>query len=108
MHESPAEIIVAVACGWPDRQRVVSLTLPAGATARAAVLAAGLAEDFADLDPAAAPLAVFGAEVSGTYKLRSGDRVDVLRPLLRDPRDARRQMAARGMTIAARSEDDEA
>lgn len=108
MPEGPGGIIVEVACGWPDRQRVVSLLMPAGATAREAVLAAGLAAEFPDLDPAIVPLAVFGAEVVDSYKLRSGDRVDLLRPLLRDPRDARRELAARGKTIAARSADDDA
>ncbi|MGI9330468.1 MAG: RnfH family protein [Gammaproteobacteria bacterium] len=107
MNEGPAKIWVEVAWGWPDRQRVVSLQVAADTTAREVVLAAGLAEDFDGLDPASMPLAVFGAEVADSYALQSGDRVDLLRPLLRDPRDARRDLAARGKTIAARPADDE-
>jgi len=102
MTKDPAEITVQVACGWPERQQVINVTMPAGATAREAVLSAGLAAEFSDLDPATASLAIFGAQVADGYQLRSGDRVDILRPLLRDPRDARREQAARGQTIAAR------
>lgn len=108
MNKRLADIMVEVACGWSARQRVVSLTMPVGATAREAVLAADLAAEFPDLDSAAAPLAVYGAQVADSYQLQSGDRVDILRPLLRDPRDARRELAARGETIAARPAGDKA
>ena len=108
MNKGLAEITVEVACGDSDRQRLVRLTMPVGATARDAVLAADLAAEFPDLDSAAAPLAIFGAEVADSYQLQSGDRVDMLRPLQRDPRDARRELAARGKTIAARPAGDKA
>ena len=108
MTKGEKEIFVEVACVWCEQQLIVSLTMPAGTMAREAALQAGLSEEFPDLDPARAPLAIFGAEVADTHVLNSGDRVDLLRPLQRDPRDARRELAARGKTISAKPEADEA
>jgi putative ubiquitin-RnfH superfamily antitoxin RatB of RatAB toxin-antitoxin module len=39
--------------------------------------------------------AVFGERVAATDYLRDGDRVELLRSLLIDPKDARRRRAAR-------------
>ena len=91
---------VEVVCALPARQRVVQLSLPCGTTARDAVLQSQLAGEFPELELAAAPLAVYGVRVSDDYVLGDGDRVDILRPLRRDPREARRELAARGDTMA--------
>lgn len=98
-------IEVQVAWALPDRQYVVRLRVPEGTTARAAALASGLDRE-ASLangerpDPGRAPLGIFGRVVADDRVLRAGDRVELYRPLPRDPRDARRDAAARGATIA--------
>ena len=71
---------------WPRRFEQVDLQLPEGATVRDAVMAAGWGDD-----PEAVAYAVFGQRVDGDAPLRDGDRVESLRPLLADPKDARRQ-----------------
>ena len=94
MAEEQTTLDCEVACATAERQRVVALRLPRGATAREAVAAAGLQDEFPELDFSSVPLAIFGAEVSGGTVLNSGDRVDILRSLRRDPRDARRLLAS--------------
>lgn len=88
--ELPAiEVVYASA----DRQRVVGLPLTDGLTALAAVRASGLLEEFPELDPAKLTLGVWGRRVPGEERLRSGDRVEIYRPLRFDPRAARREAA---------------
>ena len=94
-----AQISIEVACGLPDRQRVVPVVVPAGTVAREAVARSGLQPEFPQLDFEHAPLAVFGKPVADDYRVRSGDRIELCRPLQRDPRDARRELAAQGLTM---------
>ncbi len=103
MADNPCEAEAAceVACALPQRQQVVSVALRAGTTAREVVLASGLQTKFPELDFEHAPLAVFGRLVEDDYPVQPGDRVEICRPLQRDPRDARRELAAKGLTIGS-------
>jgi putative ubiquitin-RnfH superfamily antitoxin RatB of RatAB toxin-antitoxin module len=100
--EAAATVTVQVACALPDRQRVVTVTLPAGATAREAVAASGLQREFPELDLAACDLGIYGHAVPDQRPVAEGDRVEILRPLVRDPREARRLAAARGEVLGGR------
>jgi len=71
---------------WPRRFERAELELPEGATVRDAVRAAGWSDD-----PEVVAYAVFGQRVEGDALLCDGDRVELLRPLLADPKEARRQ-----------------
>ena len=93
MAEAPA-IVVEVACALPGRQQVVRLSLVAGTTAREAVRASGLGAAFPELDLERCPLGIYGRVVSGNQVLAAGDRVEIYRPLLADPREARRRATA--------------
>ncbi|MDN3518352.1 RnfH family protein [Aquisalimonas lutea] len=86
-------IRIQVACARPEKQRIRSLELPAGTTAREAVQRSGLAAEFPEIDPDRAPLGIYGRHVEDGHVLRDGDRVEVYRPLVIDPREARRQRA---------------
>lgn len=91
----PEQIRVRVVYALPDRQQQVEVTLTAGATVADAVARSGLAERFAALPGESINCAVFGRLVALTDQLENGDRVEILRPLLADPKENRRQAAAR-------------
>ena len=86
---------VEVVCALPDRQRLVQLRVAQGTTLRAAVMLSGLAADFPDIDMTQAPLGIFGKQVKDPdiQTLNEGERVEIYRPLLTDPRELRRQRA---------------
>jgi putative ubiquitin-RnfH superfamily antitoxin RatB of RatAB toxin-antitoxin module len=101
-----AEFIhIEVVCALPDQQKLVSLTVPAGTTARQAVVSSGICADFPQVDMASCPLGIFGKEVEAATLVREGDRIEVYRPLLNDPRDTRRKLAARGLTMGPESQE---
>jgi len=76
----------------PARRRDrVRLELGEGATVADALAACGLAA------PGAA-IGIGGKVVPASRRLRDGDRVELLRPLFHDPREARRQRARRQRT----------
>jgi putative ubiquitin-RnfH superfamily antitoxin RatB of RatAB toxin-antitoxin module len=94
-------IRVEVVAALRSKQAIVRLAVPAGATAADAVSAAALDDTFPDIDIGQSRLAVWGQPVERDQPLRSGDRVEVLRPLTIDPRDARRELAKSGKSMGA-------
>jgi putative ubiquitin-RnfH superfamily antitoxin RatB of RatAB toxin-antitoxin module len=93
-------IDVEVAYAERDRQTLIALRVPAGTTAAAAVELSGLRTAHAGIAPDA-PLGVHGRVVDGDRVLKTGDRVEVYRPLPADPKDVRRRLASEGRTMAA-------
>jgi uncharacterized protein len=83
---------VEVVRAWPRRHESVTVELPPGATVSAAIAASGL-----DLDGIVA-YAVFGERVAADSVLHDGDRVELLRPLQADPKEARRRRARKAKT----------
>ncbi|HET7267862.1 MAG TPA: RnfH family protein [Oleiagrimonas sp.] len=69
------------------------LMLADGATVATAVADSGLAADRPDVRVDDDCLGVFGRRVKPDQVLRDGDRVEVYRPLLLDPMEARRRRA---------------
>jgi hypothetical protein len=78
---------VEVIRAWPHRFESVELDLPAGTTVGDALAASG----FADAGHPA--VAVHGVIATRGTLLNENDRVEVLRPLLVDPKEARRRRA---------------
>lgn len=68
----------------------VVLKLPACSTVADAVAASGLRERHGLLESADLAVAVWGRSVGGDTPLRDRDRVELLRPLRVDPKEARR------------------
>ena len=99
-----AEMIhVEVVFATPDKQQIVALELPAGTSVREAALKSGLDARFEGLDLAKADLGVFGKVVAKPENtpLNDGDRVEIYRPLIADPKEVRKQRAAK---VKARQE----
>ena len=97
--ESDDVIAIEVVAALRDRQALVSLSVPAGTTARRAVGLAALDSRVPGLDVSQCPLAIWGDPVSDQQVLEANDRVEVLRELVIDPRDARRRLATEGQVM---------
>ncbi|HEY6644936.1 RnfH family protein [Povalibacter sp.] len=99
---SPDVIRVRVVYALPERQATVELVLEQGANVAEAVAKSGLAAEFPAISTGPLQCAIFGRVVSPTEALREGDRVEILRPLIADPKQSRRQAAARNPIGRAR------
>jgi putative ubiquitin-RnfH superfamily antitoxin RatB of RatAB toxin-antitoxin module len=86
---------VQVALAWPERQFVVEIELPEGATAAEAIRASGLLARAPGLDTENLAVGIFGERVPLTERVSEGDRVEIYRPLSADPREVRRNRARR-------------
>lgn len=85
---------IEVAYAEPGKQRLLAFQVASGTTARQAVLQSALPTEFPHVDFVAAPIGIFGKKVKDSTPLRTGDRVEVYRALLVDPKENRRRKAA--------------
>lgn len=83
---------VEVAYAGPEGVAIVGVELTDGASVADAIEASGLVPRFGLID-AALGVAIFGQAATRATPLRPGDRVELLRPLRADPKDARRRRA---------------
>lgn len=98
--KAAATIPVEVAYATPKKQRIVALDVPLGTTAYEAVIASNITREFPGIDPESAPMGIFSRLLDGKgrptpreYVLQEWDRVEIYRPLLIDPKQARLQRA---------------
>jgi hypothetical protein len=87
---------VSVVYSLPPEAPQVRLRLPGGSTVGDAIERSGLLDRFPDIDLSINPVGIFGRRCELTATLRTGDRVEIYRPLLADPKDSRRQRVAQG------------
>lgn len=88
---APGGIRVEVVIAWPRRHLARWLRLAEGATVAEAVAAAGFERAMLDQVDG---YAIHGLRVPPGEPLRDGDRLELLRPLQLDPKEARRRRAA--------------
>ena len=86
-------IRINVVCAEAGRQTVLSLDVEAGCTAGEALQRSGILAIHPDVDAGTCGIGIFGHEVARDHRLQAGDRVEVLRPLVEDPRERRRRLA---------------
>lgn len=96
-----ATITVEVAYALPERQRIIELQVVPGTTALEAVKQSGITQEFPEITLATASMGIFSRPLDGKtlplpqdYPLQARDRVEIYRPLLIDPKDARLARAA--------------
>ena len=93
-------ISIEVCYALPDRQDTVRLSLQQGATALQAVEASGFLQKHPDILPDQQnKLGIFGKLVKPDQALRDGDRVEIYRPLIADPKEVRRKRAEEGKAM---------
>ncbi|MDD2046873.1 RnfH family protein [Pseudomonas putida] len=87
------EVVYATA----EQQWLLAVDVAPGTTLREAVRLSGIAEQVPGLDTAACPLGIFGKVVNDAAQqvVAEGDRIELYRPLLIDPKEVRKQRAAK-------------
>jgi len=94
-------VIVTVVWATREVQDLVPVEIAPGATLADAVHASGLIAQYG-LDPLVVRYALFGARADGDTPLADGDRVEIVGPLIVDPKVARSRRA-RNKSAAVKS-----
>jgi putative ubiquitin-RnfH superfamily antitoxin RatB of RatAB toxin-antitoxin module len=99
-------ITVEVAYALPHKQFLLEVQLPQGATALDAARKSGITDKIEGLDLENATFGIFGQIVAAMQVLRAGDRVEIYRPLLADPKEVRKARAERARERRQRGKPD--
>lgn len=89
------KIQVEVAYALPEKQYVRQVTLPVGSTVEQAIIASSLLALRPDIDLKKNKVGIYSRSVKLTDTVHEGDRVEIYRPLIADPKELRRQRAER-------------
>ncbi len=90
------KIDVEVAYALPNKQELIVISVQKGTTAIAAVLASGMISKYPEININEAKMGIFSKPLDGKhlplpadYQLEDKDRIEIYRPLLLDPKQAR-------------------
>ncbi len=81
---------VCVAYALPGQQTILTLEVPPGTTLVAAIRSSGILERYPEVDLARQPAGINGRVRPLTTVLKAGDRAEIYRARLADPKAARR------------------
>jgi len=89
----PSEIGIEVAYATPEKQAILTLSVPAGTTVAGGIGLSAIRDVFPDLEIDSVRVGIFSRKVPMDHVLRDGDRIEIYRPLIADPKEVRRQKA---------------
>ena len=88
-------IAIEVVYALPERQTLLKLDVPSGATVGSALLASGILTLHPEIDVATQRVGIFGQFVPHDHVLAAGDRIEIYRPLVADPKAGRHARVAK-------------
>jgi putative ubiquitin-RnfH superfamily antitoxin RatB of RatAB toxin-antitoxin module len=86
-------ITVEVAYALPSQQLIIPIQVTAETNAEDAIRASGILQKFPEIDLNTQQIGIFGKLSRPDAKLRHLDRIEIYRPLIADPKEARKQRA---------------
>ncbi|QKJ88275.1 RnfH family protein [Paramixta manurensis] len=89
------DIAVEVVYALPEKQYLYRVTLPEGSSVEQAIKSSGILELRQDIDLNENKIGVYSRPVKLADIVRDGDRIEIYRPLVADPKELRRQRAER-------------
>lgn len=92
-------INVEVVFAKPGEQVLEQVRVPADATVEVVIQRSGILRRFPEIDLAVNKVGVFGKATKLSATLNDGDRIEIYRPLIADPKEARKKRAAEGKAM---------
>lgn len=86
-----ATIAIRVAYATGEEQVIIELSVADGTTIQEAIQRSGILNRYPDIDLRRQRVGVFGQARALDYCPRTGDRIEIYRPLVLDPKEARRK-----------------
>ena len=88
------QINIEIAYALPERYYLKSFQVDEGITVQTAIMQSGILSQFPEIDLSTNKIGIFSRPIKVTDVLKEGDRIEIYRPLLADPKEIRRKRAA--------------
>ncbi|HIA07634.1 MAG TPA: RnfH family protein [Chromatiaceae bacterium] len=95
----PEVMSIEVVFAMPEEQALIALEVSVGCTVDQAIEQSGVMQRWPEIDLDSIKVGIFGKIKTLQTELREGDRVEIYRPLIADPKEIRRQRAAEGKAM---------
>ncbi|AWW34418.1 RnfH family protein [Mannheimia varigena] len=92
--ETVQEINVEVLYAYPDRYFLKKLQVPQNTTIQNIILLSGVLEKYTEIDLRENKVGIFSRPAKLNETVEDGDRIEIYRPLIADPKEIRRKRAA--------------
>lgn len=96
-----SDVNVEVVYALPEKQFLKSLRVPQGTTVEEVIRMSGLLETRQDINLAVNKVGIFSRAVKLSDEVKEGDRIEIYRPLIADPKELRRMRAERSKNRAS-------
>lgn len=90
-------INVEVAYATPEKQTLLEVSIPAGSTAEQAVLLSEIMNIHKEIDLSLLKLGIWNRVCKASVEVKNGDRVEIYRPLIADPKEVRKRRAKKAI-----------
>jgi putative ubiquitin-RnfH superfamily antitoxin RatB of RatAB toxin-antitoxin module len=87
------QIVIEVVYGLPTKQALLEITVQQGTTVEQAIVASHMLKRFPDIDLTVLKVGIWNHTCKLTDQPKDGDRIEIYRPLIADPKEARRRRA---------------
>lgn len=95
----PEMMEIEVAYATEQEQLILPLRVPSDCTVEQALERSGIDKHFPEIDLAGAKVGIFGKLTKKDAALNPGDRIEIYRQLIADPKEARKKRAAEGKVM---------
>lgn len=84
------QIAIEVTYALPDKQTLLEVVVEQGTTVEQGIKASGILERYQDIDLTSNKVGIWSRTCKLGDALREGDRIEIYRPLIADPKEVRR------------------
>lgn len=90
---SDSQISIEVVYALPEKQTILSLQVDEGTNVERAILSSGIQQHYPEIDLSQNKVGIWNKVSKLSDLLREGDRVEIYRPLIADPKEVRKRRA---------------
>lgn len=104
---SDSVISIEIVYGTPTQQKLSSFTVPSGSTIQEAIESSGFLSEFPEIDLNVNNVGIWNRSKKLSEVLKDGDRIEIYRPLIADPKEVRKRRAAKAAEAKAKAKEKE-
>ncbi|MEM0910488.1 MAG: RnfH family protein [Pseudomonadota bacterium] len=91
--EKLERISIEVAFGLPEKQSLIALSVAVDTTVKSAIAQSGILETYSEIDIEKSSVGIWNRVCKLDDKVSQGDRIEIYRPLIADPKEVRKRRA---------------
>lgn len=93
LNDSTAKIRIELIYALPDEQQILLIEVDENTSVEQAIKQSDILQTYPEIDLTINKIGIFSKTCKLTDKLQNGDRIEIYRPLIADPKEARKARA---------------